>query len=300
MSLPVGEQEGVVWNWREDVKDSVTVLAGASAVIVVLVWFFGLGFSNGYFESMNIPLFQLSFTLWDYGGVSVVYLLLSCVYVLLFVGTLLLRRRGVLLLQDAYTSSPKVIRALLNISVFVVLVVVFFGTFYESMDPKYLCGLMIYGTLVVIASKGKSDEQLLKEMIYNGEVRQYTFKSLMQWASFAFVFVMLLLLLRLVIQDVGSAAGRRMVTERAPQVRLIVSRPVIASHDVVVTGSSGESLYTYENLRLLTYNNGKYFLYSTVGEDCKPEQVYIIREESIMSTEYMSSVPIKPNCIPSN
>lgn len=55
-----------------------------------------------------------------------------------------------------------------------------------------------------------------------------------------------------------------------------------------------QTSYRYDNLYLLTVNDGRYFVFDQLAADCTPAHVYIIREEDVRSAQYVTAAP--PTC----
>ncbi len=95
----------------------------------------------------------------------------------------------------------------------------------------------------------------------------------------------------------GENIGRKRVTETAMQIQLVSSEPLLLGSTAVITTEVGsDTLYSYSGLRLLIENNGRYFVYNRVGASCKPEQVFVIREDELKTVQLGSPSPLAANC----
>jgi len=99
----------------------------------------------------------------------------------------------------------------------------------------------------------------------------------------------------------GIWKGRSYVTDTPTQIRIVAAEPLMLdAPKIISTTISSDTTYKYEGLRLLTYNNERYFLFSTINAECKPEQVYVVKDEDVQSVQYISAPPLKPDCIPAD
>ena len=89
------------------------------------------------------------------------------------------------------------------------------------------------------------------------------------------------------------------LTEEVPRVRLTLAGSLLSDvpnpTSVVV---NNDTLFRYDGLYLLTYNDKRYFLFQSINSECKPEQVYVLQEEHIRNIEYIDIPPLKPDCVP--
>ena len=51
-------------------QEAITILGGTTGVIVAILWVAGRFYTAGYFGAMNIPAFQVSFSIWEYAEAS--------------------------------------------------------------------------------------------------------------------------------------------------------------------------------------------------------------------------------------
>ncbi|MBI9050815.1 MAG: hypothetical protein JEZ00_15450 [Anaerolineaceae bacterium] len=83
--------------------------------------------------------------------------------------------------------------------------------------------------------------------------------------------------------NIGAITGEYYLLNNANIVELHSMSPhTINDRKIINSGSNRDSYYVYEGFRLLTINNGKYYLFKELNpETCKPERVYIIDEASV-------------------
>lgn len=60
----------------ESLRDLIGLISAGAGVFAALLYLAGRSFAGGYFSAMNIPSYQVSFSLWEYGEVAWIPLLL--------------------------------------------------------------------------------------------------------------------------------------------------------------------------------------------------------------------------------
>ena len=60
----------------ESLREMLGLVSASAGILVVLLYLAGRSYAGGYFEAMNIPIYQLTFTLWEYGEVGGIPLIL--------------------------------------------------------------------------------------------------------------------------------------------------------------------------------------------------------------------------------
>lgn len=60
----------------QSLREWVGLVSAGAGIFVALLYLAGRSFASGYFAAMNIPSYQVSFTLWEYGEVAWIPLLL--------------------------------------------------------------------------------------------------------------------------------------------------------------------------------------------------------------------------------
>jgi hypothetical protein len=272
-------------SWSDIVKDASTILGGAAIVFAALLWYLGRKYGHGYFESMNIPLFQLTFSIWEYGEVSLSQVLTAFVGLVFFVGLMVVRSRGRPLLQDIFLRLPLALKGLVLLVGLGSLIIIFIKT--GGSVTSFTVGYIL---LVVSTLSGFSciPQFAAFRKFGNAPARPRGFERFLSLTMTIYVALMLFLLLGQGSYETGRKAGTIVVTQRAVRVRLVLAGPLFAdleSHHLV-NNSAHEQLYIYENLRLLTYNDKRYFLFDELDGNCTPKRVFIIREEDTRTVEY--------------
>lgn len=67
--------------WLQNVRDLVAIVGGVTAIVAALLWILGRQYVRGYFTAVNIPVFQVNLTLWDYAEAAWLFLIM---WILLF------------------------------------------------------------------------------------------------------------------------------------------------------------------------------------------------------------------------
>ena len=65
------------------IQEAVTILGGITGLIVAILWLGGRSYMEGYFTAMNIPSFQINFSIWEYAEASwqrLIFYFLSKIY----------------------------------------------------------------------------------------------------------------------------------------------------------------------------------------------------------------------------
>jgi hypothetical protein len=98
--------------------------------------------------------------------------------------------------------------------------------------------------------------------------------------------VLLLGLMQFIQRDIGASAGTRAVDNAQVVSRIITTMPLDIPNMSIITDNNGTQYYSYTGLRLLTFNNGKYYIFSDIDTKiCKPYKVYVIDENIVIKVE---------------
>jgi hypothetical protein len=100
--------------------------------------------------------------------------------------------------------------------------------------------------------------------------------------------------------DFGELIGRRRVVNNMVSINMVSDEPLqINSANVVTSTMENNTYYTYENLRVLLNNDGRYFLFESIDDEtCRPDRVFVIQEVRLSSRTITSAPPIAPDCKP--
>ena len=68
--LPESSDRGQTDAKGLNIRDAITILGGTTGLVVAVLWIAGRSYSAGYFSAMNIPSFQINFSIWEYAEAS--------------------------------------------------------------------------------------------------------------------------------------------------------------------------------------------------------------------------------------
>jgi hypothetical protein len=126
----------------------------------------------------------------------------------------------------------------------------------------------------------------------------------MLWTAFIALIGGLLLYLVLFSLDlvnlVGQKIGRQTVLHGSNLVQIVSDSPLDLGKQATLLDNSGSNIpapFVYDGLRLLTYNNGKYYLFRDIDPaTCKPKQVYIINDDHYIQANLLPAPPSSLYC----
>ncbi len=101
------------------------------------------------------------------------------------------------------------------------------------------------------------------------------------------------------ISEVRSQTAAREQLNRSMKMDILSEKPLWSDlTPASCTATFSGSCLMYQDLYLLTYNNGHYFLFREVGSDCKPKQVYVVKDENLLGIKMNADIhpPIPPEC----
>jgi hypothetical protein len=95
-------------------------------------------------------------------------------------------------------------------------------------------------------------------------------------------FIIIILISQTLLYSFGEYNGKIRVMQSTMAVDITTTTPINIENLQIATNSNNEKFYSYKGMRLLIYNNGKYFLFQDIDPStCKPKMVYIINEKDI-------------------
>ena len=59
--------QDVADNTLHIIREGFVLLAGTTGIFVGLLWLLGRNYQRGYYDTANIPLFQINLSIWEYG-----------------------------------------------------------------------------------------------------------------------------------------------------------------------------------------------------------------------------------------
>jgi hypothetical protein len=233
-----------------NIQEAVTILGGITGLIVAILWLSGRFYTAGYFGAMNIPAFQINFSVWEYAEVAwsrLLFYFLEKIYVPLTLIT--------------------VVSLISFLSIFVL----------QRLFPR----------LKLI--------DLLNRLTFRVQNLPGSFRSLLVFLLVMY-FISAMLDTLIEIKRSGQDAGRAAVLKGSYAVD-------VYSRDGIPLGSSEtapnilSTFNHYSGLRLLTYNNGKYYLFRELNPTtCKPAQVFVITDSQDVYFVFGNIAPMDTSC----
>lgn len=234
-----------------NIQGVITVLGGLTGIIVAVLWVAGRFYAAGYFGAMNIPAFQIDFSVWEYAEVSWLRLIFY-----------FLKR-----------LSPIVI--FLAIVPLTTIILVFI---LQRMFPRL-----------------KFVDAANKLMLRMDGVRSTLSYPLTLTIIVMFAYVLLQTFLD--INQTGQSDGKRVVFSGSYGAQ-VYSKDYLPIGIPKVTSNMTSSLMEYDGLRLLTFNNGKYYLFRDVDPvTCKPSRVYVVTDSPNIVLVLGAVTPIDDPCV---
>lgn len=98
----------------------------------------------------------------------------------------------------------------------------------------------------------------------------------------------------------GSSAGRLEVLEYSRQVEIVSDKPqalgisINPSPDI---NNQNAAFFVYQGFRLLTYNDGKYYLFKSIDPvTCKPGEVYVVDSKQTIQVNILPATSLASLC----
>ena len=124
-------------------------------------------------------------------------------------------------------------------------------------------------------------------------LREYRF--IIALSVFAYLFYLLLLAL-VDINSVGQRVGKETVIKNSYLVDIYSTNSLPLEQGNVVEGTT-PAITHYRNLHLLTFNNGKYYLFRELDTStCKPREVFVVEESQNIHLVIRQISPINTSC----
>ena len=233
-----------------NIQEAVSIIGGVTGIVVAILWLAGRFYMAGYFSAMNIPAFQINFSVWEYAEAAwsrvILYFLIN-----IFV--------PLILASSVALASLVAILAL----------------------QRIFPGLKLVGLLDGIALKAQGLPRRVK--------------SVLAFVLFMYL-VYILLDLSTNLNASGQEQGRLTVLSGSYAVE-VYSKDYLPLGSPEVMSNLTPVLLHYRGLRLLTFNNGKYYLFRDVDPvTCKPEQVFIVSDNADVHLSVSPITPVEAPC----
>lgn len=233
-----------------NIQEAVSILGGVTGVIVAILWLAGRFYMAGYFSAMNIPAFQINFSVWEYAEAA---------------------------------WSRVILYFLINIFV-----------------PLILASSVALASLVAILALQRIFPGLKLVGLLEGITLQA--QNLPRRFRSALVFVLIMYLIYILLDlstnlnASGQDQGRATVLTKSYAVE-VYSKDYLPLGSPEVMPNTTPILMHYRGLRLLTFNNGKYYLFRDVDPiTCRPSQVFIISDNADVHLTVSPIEPVQAPC----
>lgn len=242
----------------DSLRDAFTLVSAGAGVFAVLFYLAGRSFAGGYFGQMNIPNYLVSFSLLEYGEVAWLPLFLFPLIVIFSISSFVW---AVLIVRDLL--SPLFVDLLSKIG--------------RSKGQKKFA--LDFSKIII-----RRDTDIALSVFF--------------WSSMAFVGMFVIIGLMTVTDSSGRNLGQKTVLETAQTVELVSAIPLaLDDNNRISVKASGQAYYIYTGLRLLTFNNGKYYLFKEIDPvTCKPLKVYVINAERDIQVNLSAARPLTGQC----
>lgn len=257
----------------DSIRELIGVITAGTGIFAVLLYLAGRSFASGYFSAMNIPSFQVNFSLWEYGEVGWTPLL---VYPLGIFAASGLFWGIIYVLRDWLTPLIK------QMIKWIIQLLLWFKKLITQFITKYV---KIRLSLPTIKFSPISREARISFRILG--------------ASF-YLFILLTFIsvtLNFVTQW-GKNNGEFFILNNSPQVELVSSNPIPLDDANIISPQAGtDGLYIYQGFHLLTFNNGKHYLFKEIDwATCKPTKVYIVNANENIQVNLLPPVSLADQC----
>jgi hypothetical protein len=176
---------------------------------------------------------------------------------------------------------------------------------WEYGEPAWLI-LLVEGVVILLSGISLSfvvdfvySRIRMPEMIRQSQLIQRLKKPLA--VSIVFVVPLILtILFQESARKVGADMGYRVVTEKGIELDLVSNTPLQLGSSKTLSNtivSETDSLFSYQDYRLLTFNEGRYFVFQQVDyATCRPKHIYIIDEDQLVQVKMEPASALSPGC----
>lgn len=274
-------------------------IGSLSGILLALFVFFGRVYAQGYFSALNIPFpaYRLELSLDDYAAGG--WLPVSVIMIITFLGFVSIGGFWSFyiwvkkLFGNSNYRAVSAVRAIPPLG-FVTLVGIFLLLPDLASVPSSIRIFIFIGSALIgmfwFVDKRITDYRPALGMISIG---------VMGLVAFVTIFLLLQDLMSSTL-DQGENVSHNQLIKASIQVE-VLSKSLLSSDLISApcskTPSSGDC-FKYEDLYFLIYNGGHYFFFTDFGADCKPQKVYVVRDEELISVKMISDqiAPVPPKC----
>lgn len=256
----------------QSLRDWIGVITAGASIFAALLYLAGRSYATGYFESMNIPGYQVSFSIWEYGEVAWLPLLLYPVLMLFSCGCL----AGVIGLIKEWV----------------------YDVFIKRLINRFIKWIFNFSLLVRL--RKWLSQKIRLPAIHLPVLSKMTldFLGMAFYAFYVLLFIAFVIFTLNFVRIYGQTIGKTNVLTNSVQVELVSTVPLaLDDNQLSSMKASGKDYYVYKGFRLLTVNNGKYYLFKEINsETCKPVKVYIIESQQDLQVSLSSAVSLHGQC----
>jgi hypothetical protein len=279
--MPLSEKEPTtkIDKWFDNVKDVVAIFGGTTAILVVLLWFFGRKYAAGFAAGLNIPESQIVFSLWEYGEVGYAYVIIAA--------SLIYSMTAIIYANHVYPDTPsklKASRLIIPVALVIMMLGLVLGGVHVPVVPSImiLIGAFLFAYQAVNLIKGTS-----------------LFTRVITLAPTMAVVYCALILTSEVARQFGIIEAQSYAATKAKKINITLSAPLLSNAPVISRMSgNGESVFDYDNVYLILFNSGHYFLSYQLNSECNPQQIYMLNESDVRGIEFLEPNHTGAQCVP--
>ena len=238
-------------------RELIGLISAGTGIFVALLYLAGRSFASGYFSAMNIPIYQVSFSLWEYGEVA---------------------------------WLPMII----------------YPTAILGLDGLIWAQILTILSWWVLPLSKRLINWVKSKIKFAGWQLPEISREAKRWFAlvpFTVVILLSIIFISITLQSVsnyGASLGQTEVLENAPQVDLVSASPMTLDDVNIVSSQVGiqqTQYYEYKGYHLLTFNEGKYYLFKDIDPaTCKPSQVLVITDDKNIQVRLLPAVSLDRQC----
>lgn len=242
----------------ESVREIIGLVSAGTGIFAALLYLAGRSFAGGYFEAMNIPSYQVSFSIWEYGEVAWLPLLLYPIGMFVFGGLLW----GVFYSLRSWLSPLGI-------------------TFWNWLKKKIKFKTLTWQLpdIGIMAKRAFSLAKVASIVFLFISFAMGTLLFVRNWGLFNGQ-----------VHILENAARVELVST----VPMTLENPDMITTQ---TGGQGSQYYVYSGFHLLTVNGGKYYLFKEIDPTtCKPLKVYVIDADQYKQVNLLAAESLSSQC----
>lgn len=239
-------------------RELLGLISTGAGIFVALLYLAGRSYASGYFDSMNIREYIVNFSLWEYGAVAWT--------------PILLYPSGMMAISGFFWGVVYTIFGWIQMPI---------NRFFDWLKSKI---------------KFRASQWNLPNI--SSSARRWFIIGLN--GLFVFIVILTVIFTLQFVEAWGKLNGQLAVLESASIVELASLSPLPLDNGSKLTsqlGGQSDQYYIYEGYRLLTFNNGKYYLFREIDSStCKPVKVYIVGTGQGLQVNLSAAESLKDQC----